>query len=73
MDIESTANVGLLGLDLLSGADSFIHDLKPEDEASIRGGRGSRSRSRSRSAISRSRSRMSRSRRSLSKKRRNRR
>ena len=28
-----------LGLSLLAGADSFINDLKPEDEASIAGGR----------------------------------
>ena len=28
-----------LGLSLLAGADSFINDLNPEDEASISGGR----------------------------------
>jgi hypothetical protein len=36
-----------LGLSLLSGADSFINDLNPEEEASITGGRrGSRRRGR---------------------------
>jgi hypothetical protein len=35
-----------LGLNLLSGADSFLTDLTPEDEASISGGNGRRRRSR---------------------------
>lgn len=52
MDSESTKNIELLGLNLLSGKDTFMHDLNPEDEASITG--GGRKRSRSRSVISRS-------------------
>lgn len=61
MDIKATEHVDLLGLDLLSGADSLIHNLNPEDEASISGGRGGRSRSRiSRSRISRNNNRRSR-------------
>lgn len=64
-----------LGLELLSGMDSFINDLAPEDEASISGGRRgwrararrsrlrtlrSRRRSRRNNALSLRRSRLSR-------------
>lgn len=56
MDTQSPKDAQLLGLDLLSGEDSFINDLNPEDEALISGGGGRRSRSRSR-CRSRSRSR----------------
>ncbi|QNI71722.1 hypothetical protein CyaNS01_02621 [Cyanobium sp. NS01] len=47
----------MLGLNLLSGAESFIHDLNPEDEASIAGGNRRRSRLRSRRSRLRSRRR----------------
>lgn len=57
MDTESTADMSLTGLSLLSGAESFIHDLNPEDEASIAGGTGRRSRPRSRRSRLRSRRR----------------
>lgn len=46
MATESSTNAALLGLNLLSGADSFLTDLTPEDEASISGGNGRRRRSR---------------------------
>lgn len=58
MDTESIADMSLTGLNLLSGAESFIHDLNPEDEASIAGGSGRRSRLRSRRSRLRSRSRL---------------
>lgn len=45
MNTQPTADVALLGLDLLLGPDSFISELSPEDEASISGGRRRRSRS----------------------------
>jgi hypothetical protein len=46
MASESSSNAKLLGLNLLSGADSFLKDLNPEDEVSISGGDGRRRRSR---------------------------
>ncbi len=62
MNTESIADMSLPGLNLLSGAESFIHDLNPEDEASIAGGSGRRSRLRSRRSRLRSRLRNRRSR-----------
>jgi hypothetical protein len=47
MDTDMLKHSQPLGLALLSGMDSFINDLDPEDEASISGGsRGWRKRAR---------------------------
>lgn len=46
MTARSTTSTQSLGLELLSGADSFLNDLSPEDQAAISGGRRVRSRSR---------------------------
>jgi hypothetical protein len=55
MDTDMLKDSQPLGLALLSGMDSFINDLDPEDEASISGGRRWR-RSRLRTLRSRRRS-----------------
>jgi hypothetical protein len=75
MNTDLHKNSQPLGLELLSGMDSFINDLDPEDEACISGGRRgwrgrarrsrlrtlrSRRRSRANNAISLRRSRLSR-------------
>lgn len=44
MTAGSAKSVESLGLQLLSGADSFLNDLSPEDQAAISGGGRRRSR-----------------------------
>ena len=46
MSAGSATSVQSLGLELLSGADSLLNDLSPEDQAAISGGGRWRSRSR---------------------------
>ena len=36
---QALSDIQPLGLSLLAGADSFVNDLNPEDEAAIAGGR----------------------------------
>ncbi len=63
MSNEFARDSKLLGLDLLSGSESFLKDLNPEDESSISGGNRRRSRRSRMSRMSRPTRRSRRSRR----------